>query len=374
MIETTIAKIEHVESRPQGLLIKWAGGGENLYHYLWLRDNSPQSRTENGQRLIETSVIPEDITPISAILRDDNKIEIVWQQDRHISQFDARWLQEKAYPAQPRRSTRRFWDASLMDSLPEASYPDVTTRDDSLCSWLQAVHDYGFALLHDVPVVSEAVLDVVKLFGYVRETNYGRYFDVKTVANPNNLAYTSLPLTVHTDNPYRDPVPTLQLLHCLASDVDGGDSILVDGFCVAEALRRQSPDQFSLLSLQPVEFHFEDDDTDLRAEAPIITLNRRDEAVAIRFNNRSLAPFNFAPHLIEPYYTAYRAFAALLNNADYQVCFSMKPGDLFIVDNQRVLHGRTGFSSAGARHLQGCYADRDGLYSLLNVLKRKHSQ
>jgi gamma-butyrobetaine dioxygenase len=117
-----------------------------------------------------------------------------------------------------------------------------------------AVHDYGFALLHDVPVVSEAVLDVVKLFGYVRETNYGRYFDVKTVANPNNLAYTSLPLTVHTDNPYRDPVPTLQLLHCLASDVDGGDSILVDGFRVAEALRRVARSVFAA-HLQPVEFH-----------------------------------------------------------------------------------------------------------------------
>ncbi|MDP9262638.1 MAG: TauD/TfdA family dioxygenase, partial [Actinomycetota bacterium] len=46
-------------------------------------------------------------------------------------------------------------------------------------------------------------------------------------------------------------------------------------------------------------------------------------------------------------------------------------GDLFIVDNLRVLHGRTGYAaSGGERHLQGCYADRDGLRSTLAVLSR----
>ncbi|MEZ5593155.1 MAG: hypothetical protein R3F53_21585 [Gammaproteobacteria bacterium] len=31
-------------------------------------------------------------------------------------------------------------------------------------------------------------------------------------------------------NPYRDPTPGLQLLHCLANDAEGGDSVVVDGF------------------------------------------------------------------------------------------------------------------------------------------------
>jgi hypothetical protein len=56
---------------------------------------------------------------------------------------------------------------------------------------------------------------VIELFGCVRETNYGRLFDVVSVENPSNLAYTGLALGSHTDNPYRDPVPQLQLLHCL---------------------------------------------------------------------------------------------------------------------------------------------------------------
>ena len=59
------------------------------------------------------------------------------------------------------------------------------------------------------------VLEVAATFGYVRETNYGRLFDVRVEPDPDNLAFTSREIAPHTDNPYRDPVPTLQLLHCL---------------------------------------------------------------------------------------------------------------------------------------------------------------
>ena len=45
---------------------------------------------------------------------------------------------------------------------------------------------------------------------------------VRVTATPSNLAYTGLPISPHTDNPYRDPVPTVQLLHCLSNAVDGG--------------------------------------------------------------------------------------------------------------------------------------------------------
>ena len=60
----------------------------------------------------------------------------------------------------------------------------------------------------------------------------------------------------------------------------------------------------------------------------------------------------------------------MLESTEFQVSFRLEPGDLFIVDNRRVLHGRTGYSGAGTRHLQGCYADVDGLRSRLAVLSR----
>ena len=88
--------------------------------------------------------------------------------------------------------------------------------------------------------------------GFVRETNYGRLFDVRVDATPANLAFTGLPIAPHTDNPYRDPVPTVQLLHCLASAADGGDSGLVDGFAAAApAAPRKIPAAFEILAAHP---------------------------------------------------------------------------------------------------------------------------
>ena len=206
-----------------------------------------------------------------------------------------------------------------------------------------------------------------ELFGFVRETNYGRLFDVRSLVNPTNLAYTGLGLGAHTDNPYREPTPTLQLLHCLSSSAGGGENTLVDAFRVAADLPR---DELELLASTPIRFRYADDDTELEAETPVISLDGRGEVQAVHYNTRSCAPFRLPEALVEPYYAAYQRFGRLLEEPRYRIQFKLEPGDLFIVDNLRVLHGRTGYSEAGERHLQGCYADRDGLRSRLAVLSR----
>ena len=72
---------------------------------------------------------------------------------------------------------------------------------------------------------------------------------------------------------------------------------------------------------------------------------------------------------MQDFYAALFAFRAILEAPQAQFTFLMQPGDLIVFDNERVLHGRVG-ESIGERHLQGCYADRDGLLSTLRVLKR----
>lgn len=53
-------------------------------------------------------------------------------------------------------------------------------------------------------------------FAYVKETQYGRTFDVinKTTEGAH-LAYSGLALAHHTDMNYREKSPGMQLLHCL---------------------------------------------------------------------------------------------------------------------------------------------------------------
>jgi gamma-butyrobetaine dioxygenase len=69
------------------------------------------------------------------------------------------------------------------------------------------------------------------------------------------------------------------------------------------------------------------------------------------------------------YYAAARRFAELIEAPELGLRFRLSPGDLFLVDNLRVLHARDAFTGGGARWLQGCYADRDGLYSTLAALE-----
>jgi hypothetical protein len=102
----------------------------------------------------------------------------------------------------------------------------------------------------------------------------------------------------------------------------------------------------------------------------IISLNSDGSVRKIRINNRSIAPLKLPFNLVPPFYKALSEFRSILESEAAQYRFSLQPGDLMLFDNERVLHGRAG-ESIGARHLQGRYADRDGLLSTLRVLEKR---
>ena len=201
------------------------------------------------------------------------------------------------------------------------------------------------------PTEPKSVLQVADLFGYMRETNYGPYFEVRIEVNPTNLAYTGLGLQAHTDNPYRDPVPTLQILYCLENSAEGGDSIVVDGFRAAERLHAENPDGFALLAGYPARFEYRgSDEVCLRSRRPMIELSPDGELIGIRFNNRSSAPFVNVPFdKMEAYYAAYRLLGEIIDDPAMGMSFKLEPGESFIVDNTRVLHARLGYSGTGSR-------------------------
>jgi gamma-butyrobetaine hydroxylase len=345
---------------------EWVELGSSRFHALWLRDNCPcpECRHESGQRLLDTRAIPDDLSVV-AVTGDDGVLHVSFS-DGHVGQYDEAWLRAHAGPRAPR--ARRLWGAELQTDLPVARHEDVVTDEAALRDWLCAVDELGFAILTGCGTEPGTVTRVAELFGFVRETNYGRLFDVQTVVNPTNLAYTGLGLGAHTDNPYRDPTPTLQLLHCLASSAEGGENTLVDSFRVAQDL---ADADFELLTSRRVAFRYSDAETDLDTEIPVITVDVHGDVQSVHYNTRSAQPFRLPEDVIGDYYAAYQRFGRMLESSAYRIQFKLAPGDLFIVDNLRVLHGRTAYAaSGGERRLQGCYADRDGLRSKLAVLSR----
>jgi gamma-butyrobetaine dioxygenase len=137
-------------------------------------------------------------------------------------------------------------------------------------------------------------------------------------------------------------------------------------------LRATDPHSFALLSRTAVPFHYRSQNAELFAERPLIGLTCRGEVSAVHYNSRSIAPLRLAPGEVAPFYAAYRRFAALLREARFQFKLRLPEGEIVVFDNQRVLHGRTAFSSARhARHLRGCYLTRDSVYSNAAILRRE---
>ena len=93
-------------------------------------------------------------------------------------------------------------------------------------------------------------------------------------------------LSPHTDNPYRKPVPCIQLLHCIKNEVSGGFSTLVDGFKVANYLKKNDPKSFKILSKIKVKFKFTDKNVVLENKGELIELDENDELKQIRFSTR----------------------------------------------------------------------------------------
>jgi predicted HD phosphohydrolase len=156
-----------------------------------------------------------------------------------------------------------------------------------------------------------------------------------------NLAYTSRTIRPHTDNPYRDPAPTVQLLHCLRAAGQGGETGLVDGFAAAAAFRAAEAESFATLARTPVSFGYVDKETELRASLPLIQLSSRGRVRGIRFNNRSMRPLRRPYAEVTAFYTAYRRWAELLARPERQLSLRLAPGDCLVFDNTRVLHART---------------------------------
>lgn len=358
------------------LFLDWEDGASSRFPAVWLRDNLPEGRhSAEGQRTFDIASLPAHIELGDAVLAEDGRLALTFQPEGVTTLFEPAWLRAHDLSEAARAARRRrpaLWDAGMQARLPERPWREAADGAGGLRGFLRDLDSRGLAILRGGPTEPGSVLAAVAWFGQVRETNYGRLFDVVTQEKPSNLAYTGLALGLHTDNPYRDPVPGLQLLHCLEAGAEGGESLAVDGLAVAERLRLEAPEDFALLTRHAVPFRYLDRaaGVDLSARAPLIELDDEGAVAAVRYNNRSAAPFDLAPELLPDFYRAYRRFGRMLHEPGQRVSFRLAPGDLFAVDNRRVLHGRTGFGggAGGRRHLQGCYADRDSLRSCLAIL------
>jgi gamma-butyrobetaine dioxygenase len=352
--------------RPDDLTLTWQNSTYSVYNAMWLRDNDSARRDPvTGERCGTVTDLPAEPKLRSAEALPPGHITVNWE-DGYTSVYSLSWL--KAYDRTLRlglRPTRMPWAGQPAGNFASYDYArwtdDPSAREDFL---YYAARD-GVAFLSDVPREPGTVLRIAESIGYVRETNKGRLFEVGRV-DPRP------PLPVHTDQPYRDPVPGFRMLHCLSAA--GNRLILVDGMAAAEKLRALDGDAFSTLCQVPVWFRFQDASVDFAGERALLALDPYGQFSAICYNDRYITPLPLKGPQLKKFYPAYRRFAALLEEPGRQVVYQMHAGDLLLLDNSRILHGHTALDTDSPYHLQGCYLDTDGLYSTLAVLARQRTE
>ncbi len=370
-----------VDNGEKTLTLTWQDGYRATFHHIWLRDHCPSSACRHPQtreRIFRLIDLPRELPAPEASVTPTGALQLDWPAmgdfDAHRSLFDPGWLRQRAEDDGGPATTGIApipWDAGFVDELPVINHDAFMHTDSGLHDWLTAMMRYGLVLLRNGPTREGEVLRVAERIGWPRETNFGRHFDVVSKPNPNNAAYTAAALEPHADLPNWERSPDFQFLYCLANESEGGASVFTDGVAVAEALRAEDPEGFRVLSEVPIDFRFQDEESDLATRAPVIELDYQGRPARIRFNNWIRDSLRLSSAQVEPFYRAYRRYWELLRDPRFTIRFTLNAGEMIAFDNLRVLHGRDAFDpNTGHRQLQGCYLDRDLVRSRLRVLQR----
>jgi gamma-butyrobetaine dioxygenase len=364
--------------RADALVVTWADESATPFPTIWLRDNCPSGlHPQTHERLLDLLTLDASPVLLSAVQAGD--IITLGYADGHISHMPLALLSahRPGQPADdPAAIAPALWRADLIaNGIPRFLAAQVLSDDETLNTWMRQTAQFGLSIIEGLEDRASAGIEVAQRISFLRETNFGTTFEVINKPDPNNLAYTSIALPLHSDLPNQEVPPGYQFLHSLAREAEGGGSIFADGFAMAEDLRADDPEAFALLCDVPIPFRFHDDDADIRVREPVITVDRSGEVIEIRYNAHIAGIFDMPPEIMPRYYRAYRAFMGLTRDPRYRLAFMLEPGEMVAFDNRRVLHGREAFDpSSGLRHLHGCYVDRGEFSSRLRLLARSCNQ
>eukprot|EP01087_Luapelamoeba_hula_P018931 TRINITY_DN6186_c0_g1_i1.p1 TRINITY_DN6186_c0_g1~~TRINITY_DN6186_c0_g1_i1.p1 ORF type:complete len:449 (-),score=61.59 TRINITY_DN6186_c0_g1_i1:39-1385(-) len=396
---TATATAPHYEALTTHLEVHRSGKPVDKYHYVWLRDNcgcnlclDPSSQQKKTHQWANPSAIK-----LTTVQPESNGISINWA-DGHTSRYDAAWLDANAYSNLESRKYRKemlhggkevLWNAStipwpslsieydaIMPLVADADKSNATSAsatnknlidvDKGVYQWLVMLQRYGLCLVKNVPNRDKEVLRVAERMGVIRDTIFGRYFDVQTVENAINVAYTQQVLRPHMDLLYYETPPGFQFLHCLVNDAQGGENTFVDGFKIAHDLRKLDPKAFDTLTEVQHAFTYRN----FYQKRHIIELDEDGDISGFNYCPQCDAAPDLPFEQIQPFYDAYARVVQLVNDPKYSLLNKAKPGDVVVFNNRRILHARTAFSG-GRRHLQGAYVDRDDFLSRYRMLTRK---
>ncbi|MEM7363747.1 MAG: TauD/TfdA family dioxygenase [Pseudomonadota bacterium] len=340
------------------LTVHWSSGGSSRFEFLWLRDNARDPVSfdlRSHQRRVYTAEIDADIRPAAARLIECGlAVAISWPDLATPSHYPSEFLLAFSGAQTARLSSPEPW--THQPGQVTYHWDRIRTQPDL---WLETLARRGIVHVTDCPISEQSVETIANHLGYIRQSIFGDIWTFEANAAMDDSAYSSEALRPHTDGAYSFDPPGVQILLCLEKDGTGGASILVDGYEIAEGLARDSA-MGEALRNTTIDYVYKGDGVTLQASHPILT-RRAGRADHIVFNNYDRRAMSLGEDRINRFYDMLRQFDRAVNNPEHQWQYTLQAGEALIIDNWRVLHGRSTYS--GSRRMTGAYINREDVES-----------
>ena len=363
--------ISRLVDREHAVTAVWNGGEETSLPHLWLRDNCGCSACrvlQTTEKRFHICRVSKDLRPqqVTVEQRGDaaETLAIVWPDGHH-----TRYRSCDIYGLLGRRRLDlRYWDCRFRPRT--FDYRQFLAHDRTAADLIEEFLQTGACVLTGAPAEPDSAEQLAPRLGPVREVVFERIHNVMVDPKGYSIAHTDLAIAPHNDfTSYHWP-PSVQVLHMLVNECDGGESSVVDGFGVVEGLRRDHPGLFEVLSAVAVPFRLASATAESYAVNPMVELDSAGGVRMVRFNTQQMQPVPLTEPRLGEFYAAYHELSTRMNAAAAQASFRLHGGQMLLLAAHRVLHGRAALRSIGRRHLQDAYFEHDNVRNHLTLLRR----
>ncbi len=221
-----------------------------------------------------------------------------------------------------------------------ARYETVTFNIKNACAneIIQALNDRGAAIIHGIPNSIEGLLDFGKSIGEIVKHPHSDNYGITTIdfnpvignANDGGLGFLKSELMLHTDRSSEPIPPDFVIVMCCEASQTGGLSKLSDTQPILNFIKANYPEKYKVLHTACCLFG------DTLTRSPVVSTSHGRSIVKFRYDSLGFYPPST--------WDAIRVFLRIAEESAH--IFSLAPGQMYIIDNHRVLHGRTSYSGS----------------------------
>ena len=363
--------ISSLAQNGDALTAVWNDGERTDLPYLWLRDNCGcgECRVEQTtEKRFHLFRVPNDLQPSTVAIEgagsEDEAIAIAWP-DGHRTRYRSSEIHRLLSPSRP---DLQYWDGRFQPQ--RFDYGPFLANDSAAMEAIEEFLRTGVCVLVDAPTEPDSLEELATRLGPIREVLFERIHNVMLDPKGYNIAHTDLAVGAHNDFTSYTWPPSVQALHMLVNECEGGESTVVDGFALLDELRRGHPAKFDVLCRVPVPSRIFSEAYECYAANPMVALDTEGEVRMLRFNTAQMQAIPLSEPRLAEFYAAYHELSRRVNDPAAEVSFRLEGGQILLCAGHRVLHGRKALRSHGHRHLQDAYYEHDNVRNHLRVLRR----